>query len=69
MKNVILTFCMILFWATHSQAQPDSLLVMEAAVKAAPKDGYAWVKLGNAYLDIGEVKKADNAFRKGIRSA
>jgi GWxTD domain-containing protein len=42
---------------------------MEAAVKAAPKDGYAWVKLGNAYLDIGEVKKADNAFRKGIRYA
>lgn len=47
----------------------DSLSVLEAAVEARPKDGDAWVMLGNVYLDVGEVKKANNAFRKGIRYA
>ncbi|MCZ6634215.1 MAG: GWxTD domain-containing protein, partial [bacterium] len=45
------------------------LSVLEAVVKAAPKDGDGWVRLGNAYLDAGEIKKADKAFRKGIRYA
>ena len=47
----------------------DSLAVLEAAVEIAPKDGEAWVRLGNLYLDQGEMKKADKAFRKGIRYA
>lgn len=47
----------------------DSLSVLEEAVKAAPKDGDAWVVLGNLYLNAGEIEKADNAFRKGIRYA
>ncbi len=47
----------------------DSLSVLEEAVKAAPKDGDAWVVLGNLYLNGGEIEKADNAFRKGIRYA
>ena len=63
---------MILFlastvWAASEMS--DSLSVLEAVVKAAPKDGDGWVRLGNAYLDAGENKKADKAFRKGIRYA
>ena len=47
----------------------DSLSVLEEAVKTAPKDGDAWVVLGNLYLNAGEIEKADDAFRKGIRYA
>lgn len=47
----------------------DSLSVLEEVVKVAPKDGDAWVVLGNLYLNAGEIEKADNAFRKGIRYA
>ena len=47
----------------------DSLSVLEEVVKAAPKDGDAWVVLGNLYLNAGEIEKADHAFRKGIRYA
>lgn len=38
-------------------------------MKVAPKDGDAWVALGNLYLNAGEIEKADSAFRKGIRYA
>ncbi|MCE2436138.1 MAG: tetratricopeptide repeat protein [Candidatus Latescibacteria bacterium] len=72
MRYLILNLWIILFlssagWTTSEVA--DSLSVLEAAVKAAPKDGDAWVVLGNLYLNAGEIEKADNAFRKGIRYA
>ncbi len=54
-------------WATSEVV--DSLSVLEEAVEAAPKDGDAWVRLGNVYLNAGEIEKADHAFRKGIRYA
>jgi GWxTD domain-containing protein len=49
--------------------RPDSLVRMEAAVNATPKDGEAWVRLGHAYLSTGELKKAEKAFKKGVRYA
>ncbi|MYF73384.1 MAG: tetratricopeptide repeat protein, partial [Gemmatimonadetes bacterium] len=72
MRYLILNLWIILFlpsagWATSDVV--DSLSVLEEAVKVAPKDGDAWVVLGNLYLNAGEIEKADNAFRKGIRYA
>ena len=48
---------------------PDSLAVLEAAVKQSSKDGAAWVRLGHAYLDAGDLKPAEGAFKKGVRYA
>lgn len=72
MRYLILNLWIVLLlssagWATSEVA--DSLSVLEAAVKAAPKDGDMWVRLGDVYLNAGEIEKADNAFRKGIRYA
>ena len=72
MKYLILNLWVILFLLFAGQATSevvDSLSVLEEAVKAAPKDGDAWVVLGNLYLNAGEIEKADSAFRKGIRYA
>ncbi len=49
-------------------AESDSLESLEAATHSDPKDGRAWVRLGHAYLDAGDYKRAKGAFRKGIRS-
>ncbi len=71
-RYLILNLWIILFLAFAGRATSevvDSLSVLEEAVKAAPKDGDAWVVLGNLYLNAGEIEKADNAFRKGIRYA
>ena len=72
MKHTTLNLWIILLlpstgWTTSEVV--DSLSVLEATVKAAPKDGGAWVRLGNLYLNAGEIEKADHAFRKGIRYA
>ncbi|MCE2432932.1 MAG: GWxTD domain-containing protein [Candidatus Latescibacteria bacterium] len=72
MRYLILNLWIILLLSLPGRAiseVADSLSVLEEAVKAAPKDGDAWVVLGNLYLDAGEIEKADNAFRKGIRYA
>ncbi len=72
MRYLILNLWIILFLAFAGRATSevvDSLSVLEEVVKAAPKDGDAWVVLGNLYLNAGEIEKADNAFRKGIRYA
>lgn len=72
MKYLILNLWIILLLILPGQATSevaDSLSVLEEAVKVAPKDGDAWVRLGNVYLNAGEIEKADNAFRKGIRYA
>ncbi len=66
--NLWIILLLILPGRTTSEVV-DSLSVLEEAVKAAPKDGDAWVVLGNLYLNAGEIEKADNAFRKGIRYA
>ncbi|MDA0745729.1 MAG: GWxTD domain-containing protein [bacterium] len=50
-------------WAT----EVDSLAALEAAVKVAPKDGAAWVRLGYACLDAGDLKRAKEAFWKGAK--
>ena len=47
----------------------DSLGVLEAAVARSSKDGAAWVRLGRAYLDAGDLKGAEDAFKKGVRYA
>ncbi len=60
---------LLLFAGRATSEVADSLSVLEEVVKAAPKDGDAWVVLGNLYLNAGEIEKADNAFRKGIRYA
>ena len=72
MKYLILNLWIVLFlpsagWTTSEVT--DSLAVLEEAVKAAPKDGDAWIRLGNLYLNAGKIEKADHAFRKGIRYA
>ena len=72
MRYLILNLWIILFLLLPGRATSevaDSLSVLEAAVKAAPKDGDAWIVLGDVYLNAGEIEKADNAFRKGIRYA
>ena len=72
MRYLILNLWIVLFLVLPGRATSevaDSLAVLEEAVKAAPKDGDAWVRLGNLYLDAGEIEKADHAFRKGIRYA
>ena len=72
MRYLILNLWIILLLILPGRATSevaDSLSVLEEAVKAAPKDGDAWVALGNLYLNVGEIEKADNAFRKGIRHA
>ncbi|MCY3871149.1 MAG: GWxTD domain-containing protein [Gemmatimonadetes bacterium] len=72
MKYLILNLWIILLLILPGQATSevaDSLSVLEEAVKVAPKDGDAWVRLGNVYLNAGEIEKADHAFRKGIRYA
>ena len=38
-------------------------------VQASPGDREAWVRLGYAYLDAGDLDRADKAFRKGIQGA
>ena len=48
---------------------PDSTAVLEEAVKVAPKDGLAWVRLGHAYLDIGDAKRARKAFRRALKGS
>ena len=66
--NIVLWLIMLLAspgWAATESS--DSLADLEAAVEVAPKDGDSWVRLGDMYLDLDEVKKAENAFRKGIR--
>ena len=71
-RYLILNLWIILFLALPGRATSevaDSLSVLEEAVKTAPKDGDAWVRLGNLYLNAGEIEKADHAFRKGIRYA
>lgn len=72
MRYLILNLWIILLLILPGRATSevvDSLSVLEEVVKAAPKDGDAWVVLGNLYLNAGEIEKADNAFRKGIRYA
>lgn len=72
MRCLILNLWIILLLSSAGGATSevaDSLSVLEEAVKAAPKDGDAWVRLGNVYLNAGEIDKADSAFRKGIRYA
>ena len=49
--------------------ESDSLKVLEAAVEQSPKDGDACVRLGCAYLNAGDLKQAEKAFKKGIRYA
>ena len=48
---------------------PDSLRQLEAAIEHAPKDGDLWVKLGYAHFAVGDMKRAERAFRKGIQYA
>ena len=67
-KYLILNLWIILLLVSAGRATSE-VAVLEAAVKAAPKDGDAWVVLGDVYLNAGEIEKADNAFRKGIRYA
>lgn len=72
MRYLILNLWIILLLILPGRATSevvDSLSVLEEVVKVAPKDGDAWVVLGNLYLNAGEIEKADNAFRKGIRYA
>lgn len=72
MKNSVGTACflvVIAFYplASHA-AESDTLKALEAATRADPKDGRAWVRLGQAYLHAGDYKRAKEAFRKGIQS-
>ncbi|MDA0748883.1 MAG: GWxTD domain-containing protein, partial [bacterium] len=47
---------------------PDSLRIWEKKIeRRTPEDGDAWVQLGQAYLKAGKLRRAEKAFRKGIR--
>jgi len=48
---------------------PDSLSILRAALKDAPKDGRVWMRLGYAYLAVDSLKEAENAFVKAGRYA
>ncbi len=45
----------------------DSLRVLEAAAKASRGERSAWVRLGYAYLENGDLVRAKKAFWKGTR--
>ena len=53
--------------ATAQEAAPDSLKALAAAVAQSPKDGDAWLRLGHACLDAGNLDRAEKAFRKAMR--
>jgi len=40
---------------------------LAAAVAQSPRDGDAWVRLGQARLDAGDLDRAEKAFRKAMR--
>lgn len=67
-KNVYLCALVILPIIAMAQ-EPDSLGVLERMVQASPGDREAWVRLGYAYLDAGDLDRADKVFRKGIQGA
>ena len=51
-RYLILNLWIILLLPSAGWASSE-VAVLEAAVKAAPKDGDAWVVLGNVYLNAG----------------
>lgn len=53
----------------RSQGDADSLRLLEEAIDRAPKDGNLWIRLGYAYFAAGDLKRAEKAFRNGMRYA
>ncbi len=51
----------------RSQVKTDSLRQLKEAIERAPKDGNLWVRLGYAYFSAGDLKQAEEAFKKAIR--
>ena len=68
-KNVYLYALFITLPIVALAQEPDSLKVLERMVQASPGDREIWVRLGYAYLDAGDLDRADKAFRKGIQGA
>ncbi len=64
--NLVLAATLLMPFKVQA-AVPDSLRALEVAVKQSPKDRAAWVRLGYAYLDAGDLEQAKKAFRKGTR--
>ncbi len=48
-------------------ADVDSVKTLEDRVKANSKDGESWIRLGDAYLETGNIKGAERAFKKAIQ--
>ena len=68
-KNVYLYALLVTLPIVALAQEPDSLKALERMVQASPGDREAWVRLGYAYLDVGDLDRADKAFRKGIQGA
>ena len=68
-ENVYLCAIFITLPIVALAQEPDSLKALERMVQASPGDREAWVRLGYAYLDAGNLDRADKAFRKGIQGA
>ena len=66
-KNVYLYALLVTLPIVALAQEPDSLKALERMVQASPGDREAWVRLGYAYLDVGDLDRADKAFRKGIQ--
>ena len=68
-KNVYLYALFVILPIVALAQEPDSLKALERMVQASPGDREAWVRLGYAYLDAGDLDRADKAFRKGIQGS
>lgn len=44
----------------------DAVTDAKEAIRAQPTDGFAWGKLGSAYLDLGDYKDAQEATKKAV---
>lgn len=68
-RNVYLCALLVTLPIVALAQEPDSLKALERMVQASPGDRAAWVRLGYANLDAGDLDRADRAFRKGIQGA
>jgi tetratricopeptide (TPR) repeat protein len=47
-------------------AEQDAVTAAKKAIRAEPTDGFAWRKLGDAYLQLGDYKNAYDAMQEAI---
>jgi GWxTD domain-containing protein len=61
-----IVICLVLGGARSDAQRVDSLVVYEAAVAEKPKDGLAWMRLGELYLAAKKTNDAKKAFNNAL---